>query len=94
MKQTVEAPNGAGWIRIEGSAKTYKLETSFAPFGIHRFLEELEKRLHVKKVEKDPKKNTGIFCVKMEPENFPYYKDMTVSEIVTEAAEESKVFEV
>lgn len=93
MRLTIEAPNGAGRIIIEGSAKRYTLETSFIPFGNLLFIEELEKRMHVKKVERTPK-GAGLYHVVLEPENFPATKDLTINEIVTEVMEESKVFEV
>ena len=52
MIQTIEAPNGAGTIRIEGSRKKYTLETSFSPFGKIDFIEELEKRMSVKQIKR------------------------------------------
>lgn len=90
MIQTIEAPNGAGTIKIVGSRKKYTLETSFSPFGKIDFIEELEKRMSVKQIKRT-NGGQGIYTVFLLPELNP--EGLTITELVTDAAEESKVFD-
>ena len=90
MIQTIEAPNGAGTIKIVGNRKKYTLETSFSPFGKIDFIEELEKRMSVKQIKRTnggQGKYTVFLCPELNPEG------LTITELVTDAAEESKVFD-
>lgn len=91
MNIKIDAPNGMGWIQIQGEKGHYKLETSFVPFGNISFIEELEKIVHVLKVEKT-KQGTGLYEIRVEPENYPNAKDLTLAELIEETAIESGVF--
>lgn len=92
MNVRVDAPNSLGWFKISGEKKHYVLETSFIPFGNVAFIEQLEKKVHVLKVERT-KQSTGLYHICVEPENYPNPNGLTLVELIQEAVDDSKVFE-